>query len=194
MKYPNEKLGKYVDILPGFAFKSKDFGESGIPVIKIKNITPPSVTLDDLSFVSSEIAEQQRKYLLEYNDVLIALTGSHINQMASVVGRVARVRYNEPTLLNQRVGKLIVKNSNEANIDYLYYYLSHDLIKFQLASKAGGAANQANISPNDVKNLMIPFPNIQTQRRIASILSAYDDLIENNRRQIKLLEEAAQRL
>ena len=67
-------------------------------------------------------------------------------------------------------------------------------MKIQLACEAGGAANQANISPSDVKNLEIPFPCIEIQRRIADILSAYDNLIENNQKQIKLLEEAAQRL
>lgn len=194
MKYPMDKLGSHIDILSGFAFKSSDFIGSGIPVIKIKNITPPSVTLEDLSFVSEEIAEQQTKFILNYDDVLIALTGSHINQMASVVGRVARVKYNVPSLLNQRVGKITVLNPAESNIDYIYYYLSQDSVKIKLASKAGGAANQANISPTDIKNLIIPFPDIAIQNKIACILSAYDNLIESNQKQIKLLEEAAQRL
>ena len=194
MNYSMDKLGSHIDILSGFAFKSSDFIETGIPVIKIKNVTPPSVTLEDLSFVSEEVAEQQSKFLLEPDDVLIALTGSHINQMASVVGRVARVKYNVPSLLNQRVGKITILNPAEANIDYIYYFLSQDSVKIELASKAGGAANQANISPTDIKNLIIPFPDIAVQNKIASILLAYDNLIENNQKQIKLLEEAAKRL
>ena len=194
MSYPYVMLGDYIDILSGFAFKSKDFSDNGIPVIKIKNIVPPYVTLEDLSYVPNEIAKLNHKFLLTYNDVLIALTGSHINQMASVVGRIARVKYNTPSLLNQRVGKITVKDENLCDINYVYYFLSQEQIKIALASKAGGAANQANISPSDIKKLIIPFPPIETQRRIADILSAYDDLIENNRKQIKLLEEAAQRL
>lgn len=194
MSYPREKLKNFIDVLSGFAFKSKDFTSAGVPVIKIKNVTPPTVTLDDLSYVSKEIAQAQNRFLLNYADVLIALTGSHINQMASVVGRVARVRHQTPSLLNQRVGKITVINPDEMDLDYVYYYLSQDLIKIQLASKAGGAANQANISPSDVKNLDIPFPNIDVQRRISGILSVYDNLIENNQKQIKLLEEAARRL
>lgn len=96
--------------------------------------------------------------------------------------------------MNQRVGKITSKNNSICDIDFVYYYLSQNKVKIQLARKAGGAANQANISPSDVKNLEIPFPCIEIQRRIASILSAYDNLIENNQKQIKLLEEAAQRL
>ena len=194
MSYPYVMLGDYIDILSGFAFKSKDFSDNGIPVIKIKNIVPPYVTLEDLSYVPNEIAKLNHKFLLTYNDVLIALTGSHINQMASVVGRIARVKYNIPSLLNQRVGKITVKNEGSCDINYVYYFLSQEQIKIALASKAGGAANQANISPSDIKKLIIPLPPIEIQRRIADILSAYDDLIENNRKQIKLLEEAAQRL
>lgn len=194
MSYPVVRLGDYIDILSGFAFKSTEFVDCGIPVIKIKNITPPVVSLEDTSFVTDETAEQQKRYLLNYNDVLIALTGSHINQMASVVGRVARVKHDNPSLLNQRVGKIMIRDSYAACLEYIYYYLSQDSIKIQLASKAGGAANQANISPNDIKDLLVPFPNIRIQEKIASILSSYDGLIENNRKQIKLLEEAAQRL
>ena len=54
--YPKDKLGKYIDILSGFAFKSKDFLDKGIPVIKIKNINPPCVTLNDLTYVPYSIA------------------------------------------------------------------------------------------------------------------------------------------
>lgn len=194
MKWEKVKLGKYVEILSGYAFKSKDFLNCGVPVIKIKNITQEGVTLEDVSYISKELADKNEKYHLNYNDILIALTGSHINQMSSVVGRIARIKYHEDSLLNQRVGKVFAKDSKLCDIDYVYYFLSQDYIKISLASKAGGAANQANISPNDVKSLTVRWPDIETQHRIADILSAYDDLIENNQKQIKLLEEAAQRL
>lgn len=194
MNYDISRLGNHIQILSGFAFKSKDFSDSGVPVIKIKNVTPPSVSLIDLSYVPYDIAKQNSKFILNYDDVLIALTGSHINQMTSVVGRVARVKYNDKTVLNQRVGKITVLDENDCDLDFVYYYLSQHSVKIELASKAGGAANQANISPSDIKNLMIPFPDIHTQRKISSILKSYDNLIENNQKQIKLLEEAAQRL
>lgn len=194
MKWRKKLLGDYIDILPGFAFKTKDFSDEGVPIVKIKNITPPNVSLEDLTYVSDEIAQKSEKFMLSYNDVLIAMTGSHINQWASVVGRVARVKYKEKSLLNQRVGKIIVKDQKKANIDYIYYFLQQDETKVMLANQAGGAANQANISPLMIKRLEFPAPDIEVQNKIADILSAYDDLIENNQKQIKLLEEAAQRL
>lgn len=194
MSYPTEKLGKYIDILSGFAFKSKDFSNTGVPVIKIKNITPPYVSLEDVTYVPNDIATQQKKFQVHYGDILIALTGSHINQMASVVGRIAKVNFFDKALLNQRVGKIYIVDDTSCNLDYVYYFLSQEKVKIELASKAGGAANQANISPTDVKNLQIPFPSKAIQDRIADILLAYDNLIENNQKQIKLLEEAARRL
>lgn len=194
MRYRVQPLGQFIDIISGYAFKSKDFKSTGIPVIKIKNVTPPEVSLVDLSYIPIEIADSLPKFELSYGDVLIALTGSHINQMASVVGRVARVKYYIRSMLNQRVGKIVVKDKDVCDLEYVYYYLSQDQVKISLASKAGGAANQANISPTDVKELEIPLPPIEIQRRISDILSAYDDLIENNQKQIKLLEEAAMRL
>lgn len=194
MKYGTDELGKYIEVLSGFAFKSKDFSGSGIPVIKIKNINPPEVSLDDVSYVPKSFLETHSKYVLDRNDILIAMTGSHINQWASVVGRVARVKYREKSFLNQRVGKIVVTDTKKCDENFIYYYLSQDSVKVELANIAGGAANQANISPADIKGLRIPFPSIDIQRQIGQILSAYDDLIENNKKQIKLLEEMAQRL
>ena len=194
MSFEKRKLGDFIDVLSGFAFKSKDFSKTGIPVIKIKNINPPDVTLEEVSFVPKEIAFQKPRYILNRGDILIAMTGSHINQIASVVGRVGRVRYDKVSVLNQRVGKIINKDSSLVDIDFIYYYLSQYEVKFELAQKAGGAANQANISPQDIKDLLFPYPNIDVQHRIATTLSRYDSLIDNYQKQIKLLEEAAQRL
>ena len=190
MSYPTERLGKYIDIFSGFAFKSKDFSDSGVPVIKIKNITPPYVSLDDITYVSNDIASQQKKFQVHYDDILIALTGSHINQMASVVGRIAKVKFFDKALLNQRVGKIYTVDAAACNLDYVYYFLSQGKVKIELASKAGGAANQANISPADIKKLQIPFPTKEKQDRIADILLTYDHLIENNQKQIRLLPAA----
>ena len=66
--------------------------------------------------------------------------------------------------------------------------------QFELASSAGGSANQANISPAQIRNLPIVLPPVSTQRRIASILSSLDDKIELNRQTNQTLEGIAQAL
>lgn len=60
MTYKEDVLGNYIEILSGFAFKAKDFVDEGVPVIKIKNICPPYVSLNDLTYISNEVAEQQK--------------------------------------------------------------------------------------------------------------------------------------
>lgn len=84
-------------------------------------------------------------------------------------------------------------NAVEADAAFLYQYLKSAKVReYFLSFKTGSAQPQLPIK--NFSAIEIDLPDLPTQRRIASILSAYDDLIENNRRQIKLLEEAAQRL
>ena len=99
------KLGEVANVLSGYGFKSKDFRDYGIPVIKIKNIVPPYVTLDEVQYVSQELSDERNRYKIKYGDILISLTGSNVNQFASAVGKVGRVKINKEMLLNQRVGK-----------------------------------------------------------------------------------------
>lgn len=186
------KLGEVSKVLSGYAFKSKDFCESGIPVVKIKNITPPHINLDDAQYVSPNLAKEKSKYLLGYNDVLISMTGSNVNQFASAVGKVGRVKTHKPMLLNQRVGKFEIIDSDFYNLDFLYYLISTNEIHYKLAINASGAANQANISPSIIEDIELSYPPIREQKAIAATLSCLDDKIELNNKINKTLEEMAQ--
>jgi type I restriction enzyme S subunit len=187
------KLKDIAKVISGYPFKSSDFiSGDGIPAIKIKNIKNGDIDLSECDFVDSKFLTLNEKYQLKRNDILVSLTGSHLTQPNSVVGRIALYRHSFTALLNQRAGK-IIPDIKLVDPLYLYAFLSQDSIKETIAKKARGAANQANISPGDVEDTEINLPPLPTQRRIASILSAYDDLIENNHKRIKLLEELAQR-
>ena len=120
-----------------------------------------------------------------------ALTGSHITLPSSAVGRVSKSTHKRTLLLNQRVGKFKV-NPELCCHDFLYHFLTTDYFFQNIGLRAKGAANQANVSTGDVGGIKINIPPLPTQGRIAAILSAYDDLIENNLKRIKLLEEMAQ--
>jgi type I restriction enzyme S subunit len=190
MKWEKVEIGKVSKVISGFAFKSKDFQPTGTPVIKIKNIKDEKIVLDESDCVDSAIDIPVR-FHLSYGDVLISLTGSHITLPSSVVGRVAKYRHETISYLNQRAGKFINIDNENCFKDYLFYFLLQKETLTKIANKAQGAANQANISPGDVEGVEIDLPPLPTQRKIASILSAYDDLIENNLKRIKLLEEKA---
>jgi len=188
-------LGSVAKVISGYAFKSADFIESGIPVVKIKNIRAGYLDLSNSDRVAKSHNQIAPKYHVRSGDILISLTGSHMNQPNSVVGRVALCRENTPhSLLNQRAGKIIIHNSEKTSVNYLFYYLSRSETSSAIALMANGAASQANVSPTQIESLLIPLPALAEQKRIAGILSAYDDLIENNLRRIKILEEMAQSL
>ncbi|RRQ46869.1 restriction endonuclease subunit S [Chryseobacterium sp. SC28] len=190
MKWEKVEIGKVSKVISGFAFKSKDFQPIGTPIVKIKSIKDENIVLDEGDCVDSAI-ELPLRFHLSKGDILISLTGSHITLPSSVVGRVARYRHEINSYLNQRAGKFINIDNERCHKDYLFYFLLQKETLTKIANKAQGAANQANISPGDVEGVEINLPPLPTQRKIASILSAYDDLIENNLKRIKLLEEKA---
>lgn len=190
-----ETLGKYCKIISGYAFKSNDLSEgTEIPVIKIGNISNGDDVITDSStqYVSSNFLSIDEKYHIKKGDVLISLTGSHINQPNSMVGRSCRNFSDTEFLLNQRAGKVIPNENADKN--YLYYLLNTESFKYSICNRAYGAANQANVSPSDIENIKWNFPPLPTQQKIASILSAYDALIQNYKKQIKALQTAASEL
>lgn len=189
------KLGTYCKVISGYAFKSSDWQDEGIPVIKIGNISNGcDVILDEQTqYVDDVFFEKlDPKYRIEKGDILVSLTGSHINQPNSMVGRSCRNYTDRLYLLNQRAGKVIPFAS--VNKDYLYYLFSTKAIKYDIANRAYGGANQVNVSPTDIKSIKWTFPEIGIQKKIAAVLSKYDELIHINNKRIKLLEKMAEKL
>ena len=189
-----EKIGKYYDVISGYAFKSTDLKDfADIPIVKIGNISNGrSIIFENMQYVDRLLLKINQKYHIKKGDVLLSLTGSHINQPNSMVGRSCRSYENEIFLLNQRAGKIMPKD--EASLDYIYYVLQTKAMKESIVCRAYGAANQVNVSPTAIMGIKWNFPSFPVQRRIASILSAYDNLIENNTRRIRLLEQMAENL
>ncbi len=179
------RLGDVVAVKSGFAFKSADWLDVGVPVIKIANVKDGWVTLDGCSFVSEEVAHSARAFELTRGDVLISMTGH--------IGQVAKVRDEGRMLLNQRVGRFSIKKRDRINAEYLFQWLRLPEVRAVFEAHAYGAA-QPNISPSLIEQQSIPLPPLPIQRRIASILAAYDDLIDNNTRRIAILEEMARRI
>ncbi len=188
------KLGELIEVQNGYAFKANDFSNKGIPVIKIKNIVSPRIILDECEYYEGIIDKRLEQFTIRKGDILISMTGSHVNQIASAVGKVGKYQFVYPALLNQRVGKLFSKDKNLLNQDYFYYHISRLETQVDLASSAGGSANQANISPSQIKNLEITVPDLPTQTAIAAILTSLDDKIELNLQMNATLEAMAQAL
>ena len=161
-----ERFKKYCDVISGYAFKSEDLLDEGeVPIVKIGNISNGGdIIIDDSTqYVSDDFLQINEKYHIRKRDILISLTGSHINQPNSMVGRTCRSYSDREYLLNQRAGKVIPHNKNTA--DYLYYLLSSKSIQENIVTRAYGAANQVNISPSAIENIKWEFPNNDTQKK-----------------------------
>jgi type I restriction enzyme S subunit len=178
-------IGDVCRVVPGYAFKSSDWKPNGIPVVKIRNITGDNfVDLASTDCVSeSLLTHRLQKYLLKDGDILVAMTGA-------TAGKVGRVRTQEPLLLNQRVAKIAPLHVDP---DFIWSVVSSQKYQDAFFHLADGAA-QPNMSGSQIEAVEIPLPPLPIQRRIAGILSSYDDLIENSQRRIKILEEMARRL
>lgn len=153
-----QPLEAIIETINGYAFKSNDFSEKGKhPIIKIKNITPPYVNIDNCHFFEGKIEDKHKRVLLKTGDILITMTGSGANQMNSAVGQVGKYYKKERALMNQRVCKLEIKKKEFK--EFCYQFISNKETHLELLNGSTGSANQANISPNQVKNLKIISPS-----------------------------------
>lgn len=187
------KLENYISTLKGFAFKSKWYTDKGVPIVKVSDFTHNSIDCSNLVRIPKNIANNYLKYSLSKGDVVVQTVGSWPSNPASVVGKAIKVPSQaQGSLLNQNAVKIIP--NEEMDKSFLFYLLKSDFFKEFIIGTAQGAASQASITLDSIKSFSFELPPLPTQKRIADILSAYDDLIENNKRRIQILEEMAQNL
>lgn len=157
----------------------------GYPIIRTPNIGKGYLNLEGVQRVSKEAYDRRNKRAIpQPNDLILA--------REAPAGNVAIIPEGLEVCLGQRT-VLIRPNKNVVNPLFLNYYLNAPEQRHHLLRNSNGAT-VSHVNMPIIRNLPLVLPTMGTQKRIASILSAYDELIENNRKQIKLLEEAAQRL
>lgn len=187
------KLGDCVEMQKGFAFKSSDYINKGIKIIKVSNLNQNRFDDSSCVFISPISAELYSRYSLFEDDIIISTVGSWPTNPESVVGKVCRVpKIINGSLLNQNAVRLRVKNN--FNQRFLYYVLSGSNFSSFIANTAQGSANQASITLEDIRSFKFFSPSKKDQDKIVSILSSLDDKIEVNRRINEQLEELAQAL
>ncbi|MCI3217627.1 restriction endonuclease subunit S [Faecalibacterium sp. BCRC 81149] len=154
-------------------------------MLRTSDIREGKINLENLNCVTKEVYEKwTRRGKLQKGDVIFT--------REAPLGEVGLVREEKNYFLGQR---LVLFRANDKICDgrfLMYSLLWHDN-KQAIISKGVGST-VAHLRVPECENIEIKAPDLDIQHRIADILSAYDDLIENNQKQIKLLEEAAQRL
>ena len=159
--------------------------EEGVPFVTISNInTSHQFDFSNTMFVPQEYYDKlDQKRKAQVGDVLYSVVGSF--------GIPVLIKENTPFVFQRHIAIL---RPNERILPAFLYYtmLSQDF--YAKADAAAIGAAQRTVSLSALRNFEIALPSLDKQKAIVSILSAYDDLIESNQKQIKLLEEAAQRL
>ena len=189
MSWVKTTIGEHCTVTSSKRFHLSDRTKCGVPFYCSKEIIQKvkSEEIDNCDYISEEFYEAvaQKYGVPQENDLLVTTRGTigvpylykKSDRFYFADGNLTWMKDFQNTLLPQ----------------YLYYwFLSHEG-RSKIDSIAKGTAQKA-VPIAGIKNLELLLPPIEIQCRIADILSAYDDLIENNRKQIKLLEEAAQRL
>ena len=189
------KLGELCSFINGGAWSDKEYAPEGIPVLKVTNCKNSGFSLSELSYLPYSLEQKYIQNKLQLNDVIIATVGSHPNLVNSSAGRSVIVNsFVEGFYLNQNAVCIRTKNESVLNQLFLGYYSKYYLFQHYIQMRGKGAANQMRIAISAIKEYPMPLPPLSVQHHIATILSRYDSLIENYQKQIKLLEEAAQRL
>lgn len=159
--------------------------KEGYPLIRTPNIGKGRLILENVHRVSEEVYNKRNSRAVPQNDDLIFAR-------EAPAGNVAIIKNGEKVCLGQRT-VLIRPNTQIVDPDFLTYFLLSPQQQYGLLGTANGAT-VAHVNIPTIKNLEINIPEIEIQIKIAFIISRYDNIIENNQKQIKLLEEAAQLL
>ena len=184
------KLEDICNFYNGGAWSESEYVESGIPVVKVSNIKGNDIVFDNINYISESSLKKYQKNILKTDDVVIATVGSHPSLESSAAGRSVIIpKKIDGHLLNQNAVCLRTKDNDILDQKYLGYLAETQAFKNFIQNRGGGAANQMRIPIGAIKSYKFKIP--KEQKKIAKILSSYDDLIENNLKQIKLLEEKA---
>ena len=166
--------------------KTAPLADTGYPSIRTPNIGKGRLLLDGVNLVSEETyAAWTKRAVPQSGDLILA--------REAPVGNIAIIPDGMKVCLGQRT-VLIRPDLKQVSGRYIMYLLLEDSTRHKLLSRSNGATVR-HLNMKAIRNLELPdLPKISVQNRIASILSNYDDLIDNNNRRIALLEESVHRL
>jgi type I restriction enzyme S subunit len=169
----------------GTQLHNSDYTNYGIPVIMPRDMIDGRVLHERLEYVSEETANRISRHKVYAGDIIVARKGD--------VRKCIFIRESENGWITGSDCIKMQLNNTLCNSLYIYYQLRSPYIGAWL-QKVSKGATMPSLNTSLLGDIEIGLPPLPTQHRIASILSRYDSLIENYQKQIKLLEEAAQRL
>jgi type I restriction enzyme S subunit len=190
MKWTPAKFSELFRVKHGYAFKSEFFDSLGPYVL----LTPGSFHEEGgyrdqgekTKFYAGEVPDG---FILDEGELLVAMT----EQAPGLLGSSAWIPEPNRFLHNQRLGRIVDLDEPRIDKRFLYYLFNTPAVRGQIAGSASGTKVR-HTAPERIGRVEVKLPAIEAQRTIAEMVTAYDDLMENNRRRMELLEEAARLL
>jgi type I restriction enzyme S subunit len=190
MNWVTQSLGKICDKVGGIIrtgpfgsqLHESDYRNEGTPVIMPKNIVEGKVSVDGIARIGDEDVARLSQHILKKGEIVYGRRGD--------IGRRALITERESGWLCGTGCLRISLGDSVLDPLFLFYYLGQPDVVTWIAQQAVGAT-LLNLNTGIIRSIRVTYPPLPIQRKIAGILSAYDDLIENNTRRIRILEEMA---
>jgi len=190
MTWPTVRMVDLFHVKHGYAFKGRYFASDGPYVL----LTPGNFKEEGgyreqgekTKFYTDDVPDN---YILEEGDLLVAMT----EQAPGLLGSSAWIPESNRLLHNQRLGRIVDLDEKRLCKRYLYYLFNMREVRQQISARATGGKVR-HTAPERIGQVIVRLPPLGMQLRAADVLSAYDNLIENNRRRIVLLENAVGQL
>lgn len=183
------RLDELCDIKSGKRIpKEMDFVtfETEHPYIRARDIKAGKINTDDLIYLEDDVFQKIKRYIINSGDIAITIVGASVGDTGYASKNVDGYNLTENAVR-------LTNYKNNVDSKFLHYILAqkqyHDYMQL-----IAGAAAQPKLGIYKVKRIKVELPDLKKQKRIADILSAYDNLIENNNKRIRLLEQMAENL
>lgn len=188
MNFPKTRLGNIADFNNGVNFNQTSY-KQGVKLIGVSDFGERfSPNIDSLAEIDKNVVADNA--LLKNGDIVFVRS----NGNKALVGRCMLIKeVEQPVTFSGFCIRARFKNLDQLAPEFFAYYFKSQYFRKSISGSSVGT-NIQNLNQSILKNTVVPLPDFDVQKRISKILSSYDDLIENNQKQIKLLEEAAQRL
>lgn len=187
--WPLVDLGQIAQFRNGLNYSRENFGK-GLKVINVKDFGDRTVPdYDSLDEICPDRIVREESYLADGDILFVRSNGN-----PELIGRSMIMRCSPKQRLSHSAFTIRARFHSDLALPRFFSYVFRTPLIRSVLSAQGNGANISNLNQDILTRLRVPLPDIKTQRRITSILSAYDDLIENNTRRIAILEEMARRI
>lgn len=170
----------------GTQLKASDYSDHGYPVINVRNVGFGDIRTESLEFIDDRIAEKLPTHRLVQNDIVFGRKGAV--ERHGLITEAQEGWYQGSDCLRLRF------NSSRINPKFISYFFRTQAHQDWMIAVCAFGATMASLNQDIVKLINIPVPPIGIQNKIVGLLSTYDDLIENNKRRITLLENLAEEI